>query len=157
MYDHMRIDDDGTTWVLGQPLDPAELVKAKEPLVLPVTRPLSGTVLLSVSVAASVTLLPAQDGAVSPMGWIPGGLGAPLPLLYLPSPGTDGSAANVSELPMTTDLAALTTQIQAAMTAGTRVDVPLGASGDGGVAVLNGATLPFVALFRQQQAPGPLH
>lgn len=157
MYDHMRIDDDATTWVLGQPLDPAELIGAKEPLALTVTRPLSGTVLLSASVAASVTLLPAPDAAVAPMGWIPGGLGAPLPLIYLPSPGADAGSANVTELPMTTDLAALTSQIKAAMAAGTRVAVPLGASGDGGVAVLNGATLPFVVLFRPQAAPSPAH
>jgi hypothetical protein len=146
MYDQMRINNDATTWTLGQPVDPAELTRAKEPLAFSVTGPLSGTVLLSVSAAASVALLPA-DGPLSPMGWIPGGQGAPLPLLYLPSPGANTDSPNVTELPETTDVAALISQIKAAMAAGTRVEVPLGSAGTGGVVVLNGAALPFVAVF----------
>lgn len=167
MYDRMRIDDDGTPWSLSQPIIPAQLIGASKPLAIPVIWPLRGTLLLAVRAAARVTLLPPTQGDddMWPWGWIPGGQGKPLsPFIYVPT--SFGQYLSITSdattlgpgpdpLPEGIDLPMLEGQLIAAMTTGTRVEVQTGSSGQDAL-VLNGAVLPFVALFPPQQSPAGL-
>jgi hypothetical protein len=148
----ISIEGDGTVWTLGTAIDAEQIAESHAPLVLTVTDPLNGTLVLSK--AASVTLFPASGAPANPLGWIPGDAGLPYPCLYLPSVSMPDGHPVLYSLSDAT-LARLEGRIRNAMTAGTKIAIPFG-GGDGGDAadvgevVLNGALLPFAVIGRSR-------
>lgn len=150
MYKILRIESDPTMWVLRDPIDAGQLTGLGEPLAIQVTRPLEGTLLLSLGAAAGVALL--DPG---PAGWMPGHIMLPAPVLYLPSPAGPTDTNHGYALPASADRAQLERDITAAMSGGTALPVDLA----GGVVVLNGAALPFAVLCASSAGGlhGPAH
>jgi hypothetical protein len=138
MYDHLRIDDDPTVWVVTQPIEPTALTQPGAPLVATVGQPLNGTLLVSRRAAAFAVLYSAAGGPI-PTDAAPGPS-----YLYLPTLSGLNRTAPGYALAAGTNLATLQAEIAAAMTNGTSLAVPLS---DGEV-VLNGAALPFAAIFK---------
>lgn len=167
MYDHLRIEGDPTIWVLSEPVDDSALTVPGQPFQAAIVAPLPGTLVLSGRAAASAVLYSAGPGGVIPSGGapLPAGPGNPepgnpephgvipsgdtpgMPQLYLPSVTGLSSQPSGCPLPATTNLAALAAQISTAMTQGTFCTVEYGDGAESGVAVLNGAALPFVVLI----------
>lgn len=136
MYRILRIDGDPATWVLREAIDAGQLTGPGDPPALQVTSPLQGTLLVSRR-SASVALL-----GPDPVGWLPGHIMLPAPVLYLPSPAGPTTTDRGYDLPPEANLAQVQGDIAAAMSAGTVVTV----TARGGVLVLNGAALPFAVL-----------
>jgi hypothetical protein len=145
MSDHIQIEGDPTVWTLRQPIDADRISKADAPLALAVMNPLSGTLLLSASAAASVTLFPAEGIPLNPRGWIPGDVTLPFPALYLPSVLIPDSGALKYQLSEATAVQ-LAHRIKTAMATRTKITVPFGDAGNNGEVVLNGALLPFAVI-----------
>lgn len=138
VYPFLLIEGDPTTWVLSTPIDPAALTVAGAPFRATITAPRAGTLLLSSRAAASVVLTDIR-------GSIPNGGGiVSQPVVYLPSAaGLTPKSPALYLLPIGTNLAAVEGDITAAMSESTFCTVAY----RDGTLVLNGATLPFVALF----------
>jgi hypothetical protein len=145
MYNRVRINGDMNTWTLYEDLSPEQLTESDQPLALQVASPLTGVLLLSVTRAASVTLLP--DGPLDPRGWIPGDA-VPPPQLCLPLANEATEHHNRYTLEGNVNTDTLQSQIKDAMATGSRLTVPVGVDVDGQACavVLNGATLPFVVI-----------
>ncbi|HEY6278291.1 MAG TPA: hypothetical protein VIX86_18395 [Streptosporangiaceae bacterium] len=140
MFSILRIEGDPTAWYVDPPVTAGQLT-AGSPVALPLASPLAGRLLLSPRAVGSVAVMDPGPGH----GVIPSGAQLPEPCLYLPSPAGAGGQPRYP-LPPLTDLAALESQIMAAMGAGSFVTVELTAVADTGVLVLNGAALSFAVL-----------
>lgn len=142
MYNALRIDTDPTTWELSKAVE--QVPTSGAPVVLPVSHPLMGNLVLSPrSVGSAVFLqLPPDTHGTRPNGVL-----LPKPALYLPSPiGVDVhiSPPNYYTLAGPLDLAALQADIIAAIDGGTFLTVKVTL----GEVVINGAELPFAVLCR---------
>jgi hypothetical protein len=143
------IEGDMTGWVPASPDDISKLSQPGDTVSLQVTAPLTGTLLLSRKAAASVTVVTlGNSGDV-----IPGNFKTATPAIYLPSPnGYTASAEGpgggpiIYQLPSVTNLATLTSNIAAAMSAGSSLSLDFDNGLSSGTLWLNGATLPFVVL-----------
>jgi hypothetical protein len=136
-FPFLQIAWDPTIWVLTSPLDAQALTGSGDPVLIPVSGPQAGAMLLLSSRAAATAVL-TDIGGATPNG---GGIMAPA-FIYLPTAAglTPGSPKCL--LPAGANLAAVQAKIAAAMSQGTSCTVECR---DGAV-VLNGATLPFVVL-----------
>jgi hypothetical protein len=144
-YIYLQIGTDPTGWVLEN-VEPdtvaGQLRQATGPAVLPVVGPLQGDLVVSPSVAATISVR-----RPSPMhGAHPSHIAVPRwPVLYLPSPAGPTEEFPGYPLAPNTDLAVLEQNIIAAMSGRTFLSVQI-ADIPGGVALLNGATLDFAVL-----------
>lgn len=140
----LRIGTDPTEWILQNADNDAltgQLSQAS-PVVLPVTSPLQGRLVLSVLRAGGISLRPP-----GPVGAHPTGVVKPRqPLLYLPSVTGPTQQSPGYELAAGTDLAALENSIVAAMQDGTLVPIRGSGPGDSGLLVLSGASLAFAVI-----------
>jgi hypothetical protein len=147
-YIFLQIGTDPTDWVL-EGVDPdtvaAQLSQAAGPVVLPITDPLQGNLVVSPSATTISVARP------SPLhGYHPSHIALPQwPVLYLPSPASPTQDSPGYPLEPNTDLAALERQIIAAMSEGTVLTIQV-ADLQGGVVLLNGATLGFAVLAQAQ-------
>jgi hypothetical protein len=144
-YIFLRIGTDPTNWVHeNADLDTvaARLSQATAPVVLPIAGPLQGSLVVSPSAAATISV-----ARPSPLhGVHPSHIASPRwPVLYLPSPTSPTPDSPGYPLEPNTDLAALEQHIVAAMREGTVLSVQV-AEVQGGVVLLNGATLSFAVL-----------
>jgi hypothetical protein len=146
-YIILGIGTDPTAWVLenAEPDTVAtQLSQATGPVVLPVIGPLQGDLIMSPSAAATISV----QRPPSAHGWHPSHIALPQwPVLYLPSPTGPTPDSPGYPLDPDTDLAALERDIMAAMSGGTFLSIRL-ADIQGGVVLLNGATLGFAVLAR---------
>jgi hypothetical protein len=139
-YDFLKIGDDPTNWKLSEPIDAAALIPSgNAPFSATIVAPRTGTLLLSGRAAASVVLW--GLGGATPNG----GPFMVQPFLYLPSVTglTSTAPGSMYALSGGTELQAVAAQITTAMSQGQPCTLQL----SDGVAVLNGATLPFAVLF----------
>ncbi len=139
MYNAIRIDADPTCWELAEAVE--RVPESSAPVVLPVSHPLVGNLVLSPrSVGSAVFFEHIDIYGTRPNGMVLGD-----PVLYVPSPlGPDvhSNPTNFYPLAGTVDLASLQADIIAAMTGGTFLPVSI----VHGVVVINGAAVPFVVL-----------
>ncbi len=147
-YIFLRIGTDPTDWVL-ESADPdavaARLSQATGPVVLPIVDPLQGNLVVSPS-APTISVARPPDLH----GYHPSHIALPRwPALYLPSPTSPTQDAPGYPLEPNTDLAALERHIIAAMSEGTVLSIQV-ADIQGGVVLLNGATLGFAVLAQVQ-------
>ena len=144
-YIFLRIGTDPTAWVLeNADLDTVatQLSQATGPVVLPVVDPLQSDLLVSPSVAATISVQSPSPAH----GWHPSHIALPRwPVLYLPSPTGPTPDSPGYPLDPNTDLAALEQDIIAAMSGRTFLSIQV-ADIQGGVVLLNGATLGFAVL-----------
>jgi hypothetical protein len=139
----LRVEGDPTLWGLAE-LDVAPSLAAHDPVALEVVSPLAGTLLLAPLRAGSIVVSTPRAGPGG--GWVPC-VKLQSPYLYLPS--TTGVAAHSPGyllIAPDTDLETLKQDIMAAMREGTFHTVNVSFAGTTGVAMLNGAELPFVVL-----------
>jgi hypothetical protein len=139
LYNTLRIDADPTSWELSGMVEQVRTSSA--PVVLPVSHPLVGNLVLSPRSVGSAVFLE----YLAIRGTRPNGILNPEQVLYVPSPiGLDlhGNPPNFYTLPNAVDLAALQADIIAAMTDLTFLTVNV----TGGVVVINGAAVPFAVL-----------
>jgi len=142
MFTNLQIDPDPTIWYLAKATDASTLTASGETVVVDVTSPLKGTMLLSRKAAAGLALFT----QFSAEGSVPHDIRLARPVLYLTSSAGPQTGNPGYELSPDADLNALTSTIQAAMEQGQSVTIPyLGGLTDGQL-VLNGAVLPFVVL-----------
>lgn len=160
-YIFLRIGTDPTHWVL-ESTDPdtvaARLSQATGPVVLPVVHPLQGNLVVSPSAAATISVAgPSAPHGWHPShgwhpnhGWHPSHIVLPRwPVLYLPSLASPTQDSPGYPLEPDTDLAELEQQIIAAMSGRTVLSIRV-ADVQGGVVLLNGATLGFAVLAQVQ-------
>lgn len=141
----VQIGTDPTAWVLESTAPDtvaARLSQATGPVVLPIVDPLQGNLIVSPSAAATISV-----ARPSPLhGLHPSHIASPQwPVLYLPSPTGPTQDSPGYPLEPNTDLAALEQDIIAAMSEGTVLSIRV-ADIQGGVVLLNGATLGFAVL-----------
>ena len=144
-YIFLQIGTDPTGWVLEN-AEPdavaAQLSQATGPVVLSVAGPLQGDLVVSPSAAATISVQgpPPSHGAhpshIALSSW---------PVVYLPSPTGPTPDSPGYPLDPDTDLAALEQDIIAAMSGRTFLSIQV-ADIQGGVVLLNGATLGFAVL-----------
>ena len=139
MYNALRIDADPTTWELSEVEE--QVPTSSAPVVLPVSHPLVGNLVLSPRSVGSAVFLE----YLSTHGTRPNGILLPEQVLYVPSPnGPDvhSNPPNFYSLPGTVNLADEQSKIIAAMIDSTFLTVNV----TQGVVVINGSTVPFVVL-----------
>ena len=140
----VQIGTDPTAWVLestGPDTVAARLSQATGPVVLPIVDPLQGNLIVS---PAAATISVARPSPLH--GLHPSHIALPRwPVLYLPSPAGPTQDSPGYPLEPSTDLAALEQHIVAAMSEGTVLSIQV-ADIQGGVVLLNGATLGFAVL-----------
>lgn len=139
---NLRIGTDPTDWEVPQDLDISALAQqlATGPVVLPVSYPLRGNLVLSARNAGAVWFgLPGAQGSH------PTGAVLPMPVIHVPSAAAPTQEAPGYPLHTGTDLAQLQQEIVTAMTEGTFLTVQA-SSVPGGALVLNGATLAYAVL-----------
>lgn len=144
-YIVLRIGTDPTAWVLestGPDTVAAQLSQATGPVVLPIVDPLQGNLVVSPPAATTISV-----ARPSPLhGYHPSHIALPRwPVLYLPSPASPTQDSPGYPLELNTDLAALEQRIIAAMNGRTVLSIQV-ADIQGGVVLLNGATLGFAVL-----------
>jgi hypothetical protein len=144
-YIFLQIGTDPTAWILEN-ADPntaaAQLSQATGPVVLPVAGPLQGNLVVSPSAAATISVQkPPPTHSLHPSH-----IASPRwPVLYLPSPTGPTQDSPGYPLEPDTDLTALEHHIIAAMRGRTVLSIQV-ADIQGGVVLLNGATLGFAVL-----------
>ena len=110
----VRFDGDPTFWSLNPGLDSQpmadQLATSTDPISVPVTEPLAGTMLISPRCAGSVAIFDQMMIG----GWIPSGVKAPSSVLYVPTPAVRPRIPGYS-LPEGTNLGELSQEIQNAM------------------------------------------
>ena len=144
-YIYLRIGTDPTAWVLEN-AEPdtvaAQLSQATGPVVLPVTAPLLGDLVVAPSAAATISVQPPAPTFSAH----PSHIALPrASVLYLPSSTGPTPHFPGYPLPPGTDLAALEQDIIAAMSGRTFLSIQI-ADIPGGVVLLNGAALAFAVL-----------
>jgi hypothetical protein len=139
---NLRIGTDPTNWEVPQGLDTSALARqlTTGPVVLSVSYPLRGNLVLSAGNAGAVWF-----GPPGPHGSHPTGADLPVPVIYVPSATAPTHQAPGYPLHIGTDLAQLQQEIVTAMTEGTFITVPT-STVTGGALVLNGATLAYAVL-----------
>jgi len=143
----IRIEGDPTSWTLATPIDPGQVTVSSGAVVLEVSEPLAGRMLLSPRSAGSVVFL--QPAASPHHGVVPNGVRLPEQCLYVSSatgPDPHSNPPRYYVLPRSADLAALEAQIAAAIDGGTILTVDFTGPADPGVVVLNGAAVSFAVL-----------
>ena len=141
MFD-LRIGADPTVWEILQDLDITALAQqlAAGPVVLPVSYPLQGTLVVSARNAGAVSFsMPGQQGSH------PTGAQLPQPAIHLPSATAPTHDVPGYALPRGTNMDQLQRDIVAAMTDGTFLTVQTSGV-PGGALVLSGATLAYAVL-----------
>lgn len=146
----VRIGGDPASWIVAdQSYESmtAELRKATGPVVIPVTAPLVGSLVLSHRAAASVVVIQPPGGTVfSTTGWNPGHEGGPTaPILYLASltgPGPDAVYAVSSDI----NHEVAVQEISTVMTNGTVFAFGVYDASGTGTLLINGAALPFAVV-----------
>lgn len=140
----LRIEGDPAAWAVGANSPPdmitQALISQNGPLTVDVEAPLKGRLILSTRSVASVTVL------TPPAGWLPGGAIQPRATLYVPSPTGPATDSHGYTLAASADLAALESEIVAAMTNGTTIAISVADEASMGSLLLNGSTVPFVVL-----------
>jgi DNA-binding CsgD family transcriptional regulator len=137
LYCNLQIEGDPTIWWLGNPVNASQLTG--QTVSIPVTAPLSGTLLLSRR-AASVAAF-----TESGVGVAPNSLALPWPAIYLPTASGPSAGSYGYVLPLSVNLASLEGQVCAAMGAGTQLTIDFGLTASG-VLMVSGAAVPFVVL-----------
>jgi hypothetical protein len=148
-YIFLQIETDPTAWVL-ESADPdmvaTQLSQATGPVVLPIVDPLPGNLVVSPSAAATISVTSPPDLH----GYHPSHNASPRwPVLYLPSQTSPTQDSPGYPLEPDTDLAALEQHIIAAMSGRSVLSIQV-ADIQGGVVLLNGATLGFAVLAQVQ-------
>jgi hypothetical protein len=148
-YIFLRIGTDPTGWVHeSADLDSvaARLSQATGPVVLPIIDPLQGNLIVSPAAAAAISVTSPPDLH----GYHPSHVAVPRwPVLYLPSQTSPTQDSPGYPLGPNTDLTALERHIVAAMSERTLLRIQV-ADIQGGVVLLNGATLGFAVLAQVQ-------
>ncbi len=138
----LHIQGDGTAWGLAT-VGPHEPAWRDSPVEIDIIAPVAGTLILSPARVGSYALVPPVAGD----GWMPA-FSLPGPTLYIPTPQglTPKEPGYLVTLRHDQQLRTLQQDIVNAMSgAGSRLVVDLAWMG-GGVAILNGAHLPFVVV-----------
>jgi len=138
MYTILQIADDPTAWhaPAGYSLTVSQLSQARQPLAVPVTSPVRGTLLLSPRGLRAIAVTEPDPGHEG----MPSDASVQVPQVYLPS--ATGMTINWSGYQLSGTLADAQDRITRAMRDGTIVSVAV----TGGQVVLNGATLAFAVL-----------
>jgi hypothetical protein len=147
VYLTLRVNADPAQWTVSgtDPVSLAEeIAAAAGPLVIPVLEPVRGRLILSARAAGSVAVAESPERGT---GWIPSDVNAPYSLLYVPGAPEGDAAAPGFSVPPSVDVHACEQSIVKAMREGTTVSVAMTDGVRDGVIVLNGATLPFAALY----------
>lgn len=144
----VRIGGDPTSWVLAD-ATAASLAEqlAAGPAALPVTAPLTGTLVVSNKAAGSVAFIEPPGGRVwQTHDWNPGHGQAPsAPLVYLPSSAGPGDAPMYA-VSSNVDKATVVQDIVTAMTGGKMLTYQVYDASGTGVLVITGAGLPFAVV-----------
>jgi len=143
----VRIGSDPTSWAVPNASSESvakNLGQATEPVVLTVTAPLAGQLVLSHRAVGSVALIDPPGGRVwQTHDWNPGHGSAPTaPLVYLASPAGPGQAP-VYAVSSNINKATAVDDIVAAMKDGTMLTFQVYDASGTGALVINGAALPF--------------
>lgn len=164
----LRIGGDPASWVV---LDAdyealvAQLHRATAPVIIEVTAPLTGRLVLSPKAAGSVVILQPPGGAVwrttdwNPGGafwkttdWNPGGAIKPgaarAPIVYLASPAGPGTGTSRYAVSGDVNAQGVVQDIVTAMSDGTKrmLSLPVYDPSGTGVLVIDGAALPFAVV-----------
>jgi hypothetical protein len=145
----MRIGGDPASWIVRDGDYEgliAQLSQATAPVVIGVSAPVGGRLVLSPRAAGSVVILQPPGGVVwEPRDWNPGGAIKPtVPIVYL-SLSAGGSLYALSG---TVESQSVVDDIVAAMSDDTKrmLTLPVYDSSGEGVLVIDGATLPFAVV-----------
>ncbi len=144
MYTKVHLLGDATEWTLTD-ADAATLLDAADhtaPVVVAVTAPVTARLIVSPHALGALAVQPVPPDT----DWMPSYVTAPSAYLYLPSATGISDAALGYRLAAGTDLDNLENEVVAAMHGRHRIRVPL-LGLPGNVLVLNGATVPLVALL----------
>ena len=141
----VRFDGDPTFWSLNPGADSKPLVdqlaNSMDPIQVPVTAPLTGTMLISPKCAGSVAIL----DQLPIEGWAPSGITAPSGVLYVPTSTGPSPEFPGYTLTADTNLGELTQQILGAMKGGGAVTTAITTRG-GGTLRIDGSALAFAVL-----------
>lgn len=143
MYVNLRAEGDPVSWTLPCD-DPASLAgqltgSAAAPVVLTVTSPLAGRLILAPRALSSLVI---STGPLSTRGWMPTHRDVPVGHLYVPTAGGVSAEFTGYELSRGTELDTLERDIVAAIRDSGVVSVPITA----GTVVLYGASLRLALL-----------
>jgi hypothetical protein len=147
----VRIGSDPTDWVVPDASYQSvatQLGQATGPVKLPVTAPLTGTLVLSHRAAGSVALLGPPGGTVfETHDWNPGHEAAPsAPRVYLASSAGPGQGS-LYAVSSNVNSDAAVQEIVTAMTGNTVLTLQVYDSSGSGVLLINGAALPFAVVY----------
>lgn len=141
----LKIQSDPTSWGL-RTVPPQDPHWNDGPVAVDIVAPVAGTLILSPDRVGSFALTPVIENN----GWHPG---PPIvlvsPYLYIPTATGLSTASRAYPLPAQSYLPDLQKSIVDAMTQGSTLAVSIDVFG-GGVAILNGARLPFAVLAEIQ-------
>jgi hypothetical protein len=154
MYLVVRFDGDPTFWSLNPGADSQPmadlLATSTDPISVPVTEPLAGTMLISPRCAGSVAILDQMPIE----SWIPSGVKAPSAVLYVPTATGPTAEFPGYSLAGETNLGDLSQEIQGAMKTGGAITTPITTSKGAGKLRIDGSALAFVVLC-PPSAPAP--
>jgi hypothetical protein len=154
MYLVVRFDGDPTYWSLQSPEDSQpmvdQLAKSTDPISVPVTAPLTGTMLISPRCVGGVAILDQMPID----SWVPSGVKALTSVLYVPTPAGPTSDFPGYTLPEGTNLGDLSQEILGAMRTGGTVTTPISTSKGSGQVRIDGRALAYVVLC-PPSAPAP--
>ena len=144
MYTKLHFLGDATEWVFADAEADAMLAADADhtaPIAVPAVAPVKAILIISPHALGAVAVLPVPPDT----DWMPSYVTAPEACIYVPTAAGASATAPGYRLPADTDLAALQTTVIAAMRDRQRIQVPL-AGLPGNVLLINGASLPFVAI-----------
>ena len=144
----VRIGSDPASWVVSNPSYEdlvKELGQGTDPVLLQVTAPLTGQLVLSHRAAGSVALIQPPGGRVwQTHDWNPGHESAPsAPLVYLASPAGPGQGSLYA---VSSSVSTAVQDIQTAMKGGTVFTFQVYDPSGTGTLVINGGALPFAVV-----------
>ena len=146
----VRIGTDPTSWAVAEPSYASiveQLGQASAPVVLMVTAPLDGQLVLSHRAAGSVAVIQPPGGRVwETHEWNPGHGAAPTaPLVYLAAPAGSGQGPGFA-VSSNVNKATVVEEIASAMKEGTMLTLQVYDASGTGALVINGAALPFAVV-----------
>jgi hypothetical protein len=145
----VRIGSDPTSWAVEDATSASAAEQlASGPVALPVTAPLSGTLVVSPRAAGSVALINPPGGKIwETHDWNPGHGQAPTaPLVYLPSPAGPGQGG-LYAVSSNVNRDTVIQEIMAAMAGdGKMLTFPVYDASGTGVLVISGASLAFAVV-----------